>query len=185
MPLALHHSLSRLLIGAVLVCPALAAAGCGSDDPDPSGSPGGGVTFAESKQGVIDLVDETYEAVLSDLEPRRFPENAIPCREGGGAGGATGDYVPNGALEFDVPEGEKAKRLVKQVRDYWEEQGYQGIQMVPSGEAVFAQTDDYRLSFEITPTQARGKLGAGGPCATPKSEEERDAPLEFRSLKGD
>ena len=142
------------------------------------------MSFADSKKGVVDLVDRTYEAVLSDLDPRRFPENAIPCREGGGAGGATGDFAPNGALEFDVPAGDEAKRLVRQVRDYWEEQGYEGIQLVPSGEAVFAQTDGYRLSFEITPKQARGKLGAGGPCAKPESEAERDAPLEFRSLKG-
>ena len=72
--------------------------------------------------------------------------------------------------------------MVKQVRDYWDEQGYDGIQLVPSGEAVFAQTDGYRLSFEITPKLARGKLGAGGPCAKPENEAERDAPLEFRAL---
>jgi len=156
MPSALNHSLPRLPIGTVLLCVALAAGGCGSDS---SGSSGGDVSFADSKKGLADLVDATYEAVLSDLDPRRFPENAIPCREGGGAGGATGDYAPNGAL------------------------GYQGIQLVPSGEAVFAQTNGYRLSFEITPKQGRGKLGGGGPCAKPASEEERKAPPEFRSLK--
>jgi len=53
---------------------------------------------------------------------------------------------------------------------------------VPSGEAVFAQTNGYRLSFEITPKLSRGKLGAGGFCATPESEDERKAPPEFRAL---
>ncbi|MEK6228188.1 MAG: hypothetical protein AABM31_02525 [Actinomycetota bacterium] len=68
------------------------------------------------------------------------------------------------------------------MRDYWEEQGYEGIQLVPSGESVFAQSDGYRMSFEITPKLARGKLGAGGPCAEPESEDERQAPPEFRAL---
>ena len=71
---------------------------------------------------------------------------------------------------------------MEKVRDHWEQQGYEGIQMVPSGEAVFAQTDGYRLSFEITPKLGRGKLGAGGPCAQPASEREREAPPEFRAL---
>lgn len=142
------------------------------------------MTFAEAKREVAALVDGTYDAALSELRPRRFPENATPCRQARGAGAATGQYAPGGALEFDVPRGAAGKRLVTRVKKHWEAQGYEAIQLVPSGEAVFAQTDGYRLSFEVTPEQGRGKLGAGGPCAEPESEEERETPPDFRSLRG-
>ncbi len=143
------------------------------------------MTFEEGKRGVAKLVDDSYEAVLSDLEPRRFPEVAVPCRSAGGSGPATGDYLPTGALEFDVPPTEESKRHVTRVADHWREQGYEHVRIDPVGESVLAQTDDgYRLSFSVTPKVGRALLGASGPCAKPESEEEREAPPEFRSLEG-
>ncbi len=140
------------------------------------------MNFADSKRGVGDLVDSTYEAALSDLEPRRFPRNALPCRFlGHGAG--TGEYFPGGALEFDVPRREESKRYVTKVRDYWRTQGYDSVRVDPVGETVYAQTTDrYRMSFNVTPDVGRALLGASGPCAEPESEEEREAPPRFRSL---
>jgi len=170
MPRALLH---RLLATASLAFLALAP-GCGLC---------GSMSFAEIKRELAGLVDDTYEKALADFAPRRFPQNATPCREGQGAGGATGDYAPGGALEFDVPGGEKGKRAVLRVKEYWEERGFEAIQLVPSGEAVFARTDGYRLAFEITPEQGRGKLGAGGPCAKPESKKELAEPPAFRSLR--
>ena len=145
------------------------------------------MSFAEGKRQVAAIVDGTFEAVLSEFAARRFPENAVPCRGAQGAGVATDDYAPNGALEFEVPRGQ-VRKLVEKVRDYWDKQGYRSIQVVPQGEAVFAQTDGYRLSFAIDPkpgddTVARATLGAGGPCAKPKDEGERKEPPNFRSVE--
>jgi hypothetical protein len=179
-----HRRSHRVLAGAAIACAALAVGGCGSDDPDGPNPGGGDVSFAEAKRGVAALVDDTYEAVLSGLDVRRHPEHAIPCREAGGAGGATGDYAANGALRIEVPKGAEGKDLVRRVRDHWQEKGYESIRVVPSGEAVFAQTDGYRLSFEVVPDVGRGVLGAGGPCATPESKAELNAPPEFKALAG-
>lgn len=140
------------------------------------------MSFAESKRGVSDLVDSTYEAVLSDLDPRRFPRNALPCRSAGGSGAASGEYSPGGSLEFDLPRSEESKRYVTRVADHWREQGYEHVDVDPNGETVFAQTDGYRMSFNVTPDIGRGLLGASGPCEEPESEAQREAPIEFRSL---
>lgn len=174
----MRRPLSYPLVACAAAAGLLAISSCGSGGV-------GGVSFTEAKRQVAALVDGTYEAVLSELEPRPFPQNATPCRQAGGAGGATGDYAPGGALEFDVPRGEDGKRLVTRVKEHWEAQDFESIQLVPSGEAVFARTDGYRLSFEITPKLRRAKLGAGGPCATPESEAERKSPPEFGALSRD
>ena len=143
---------------------------------------GGGMSFNEGKRGVADLVDATYEAELQDLSPRPFGRVAVPCRSAGGAGAATGEYVPTGALEFSIAETEDADRLVARVKAYWEQKGYR-VQQVP-GPALLAQTDGYQMSFDVTLKARRALLGATGPCAEPESEEARKAPPDFRSLKG-
>lgn len=140
------------------------------------------MSFAESKRGVSDLVDSTYEAVLSDLEPRRFPNNALPCRSAGGSGAASGEYSPGGSLEFDVPRSGESKRYVTRVADHWRQRGYDHVDVDPGGGTVFAQTDGYRLIFKVTTDIGRGLLGASGPCAEPESEAERESPPQFRSL---
>jgi len=157
------------LLSLGIVCASL---GCG----------GGGVTFDESKKGVAKLVDDTFETALSDLAPKRFPEEALPCRSGGGTGPATGEYMANGSLEFEVPREESSKRHVRRVRDYWQEKGYDAVRVVPSGETVFAQTGGYRLSFNVTSTAGSALLGASGPCAKPDNDQELEEPPEFRAL---
>lgn len=139
------------------------------------------MSFVESKRSVADLVDSTYEAVLSDLEPKRFPRNALPCRSAGGSGGGSGEFSPGGSLKFDVP-GKESKRYVEQVADYWRRQDYEHVDVDPNGETVFAQTDGHRMSFKAIPDVGSALLGASGPCAEPESEAERDAPVQFRSL---
>lgn len=130
------------------------------------------------------LVDTTYDAVLRDLEPRRFPEPAVPCRSAGGSGPATGDYLPGGSLVFDVPQREESKRYVIKVRDYWREQGFENVVVDPVGEIVNANKDSYRVTFNLTPRVGKATLGASGPCAKPESEAERNEPPDFRSLDG-
>ena len=170
--------LSRCL----LVLLASAGLACGGGD-DGGGGGGGGVSFEDGKRGVADLVDRTYDAALSGLSPKPFPRESVPCRSGGGTGPATGEYVPTGAIEFSIDEGNDPERLVDGVRQYWEEQGYR-VQQVP-GPALLAQTDDdYQMSFDVTAKAGRALLGATGPCAEPESEAQRESPPQFRSLKG-
>jgi len=139
-------------------------------------------SFGEGKREVARLVDTTYDAVLRDFEPRRFPGPAVPCRSAGGAGPATGEYLPAGSLVFDVPPREESKRYVAKVRDYWREQGFENVEVDPVGEIVNAQKGSYRLTFNLTPRVGKATLGASGPCAKPDGEDDREEPPQFRSL---
>jgi len=140
------------------------------------------MSFEEGKRGVADLVDDTYEAALGDLVPKPFARKSVPCRSGGGAGPATGEYVPTGAVEFAIDENDDPDGLAARVKEYWEKQGYRVQQVL--GPALLAQTDDYQMSFDVTLKAGRALLGATGPCAEPASKAEREAPPEFRSLAG-
>jgi len=157
-----------------LLCLGIVCAGLGCG--------GGEVTFDESKKRVATLVDETFETALSDLAPKSFPAEPLPCRSGGGTGPATGEFMANGSLEFEVPREESSKRHVRKVRDYWQEKGYDAVRVVPSGETVFAQTGGYRLSFNVTSTAGSALLGASGPCAKADNDQELEEPPKFRAL---
>jgi len=139
------------------------------------------VSYAEHKARVVELIDATYEATLSQLPARSSSRQpAIPCRSAGGSGGATGDYEPSGGIEVPLRDMKPAE-LAERIRAYWEGRGFE-ITSVGEDHTVLARDGDFQLSLGVYPRSDVAVIGASGPCATPVSETERKARPKFKSV---
>ncbi len=145
--------------------------------------PGVGMSYAEHKQRLADIVDATYAATLAS-KPATLggQQPAIPCRSGGGSGGATGDYAPSGDIEVALGKGTDLERLAERVRRHWEGEGFE-ITSVDKDLTVLARDgSDYQMSLVFNAEGDKAVIGASGPCATPQSDAEREAPPPFKSI---
>ncbi len=144
--------------------------------------PGGGMSYAENKQRVADIVDATYAATMAGKPASPGGEQpAVPCLSAGGTGAATGDYGPKGDIEVALGGGVDLERLVERVTRYWEREGYE-ITLVNKNSTVLARAGDYGLSLRISAEGDRARIGATGPCATPESEAQREELPPFKSI---
>jgi len=173
--------LRLLALGAAVLTAVLPAAGCGVGDSDQSES------LSDSKRRVAGLIDATVEATLrefDDLKPAEYA--STPCREGGGSGGPTGDYVASGGIRVGVGKADH-EELVQRVAEHWRKEGFdvgppEKIGRLP---AVFARTEDYKLSFSVIRPDRAELAASGGPCLEPASEAEKSTPPRYKSLGED
>ncbi len=145
--------------------------------------PGVGMSYAEHKQRVAEIVDATYAATMAG-KPATLGgrQPAIPCRSARGSGGATGDYAPSGDIEVALGKGTDLERLAERVRRHWEGEGYEITSVGRDLTVIARDGSDYQMSLRLYAHSDKAVIGASGPCATPQSDAEREARPKFKSV---